>query len=379
VELGAEFIHGRSHATFALLERAGLSAMDAPREHSTSRDGKLEPGERLFSEVRAAISASDALRKRDLPFQTFLDRHLKSALSEGGYKFALMLVQGFDAADPRRASARAIVEEWCGGGSAEAPQFRPLGGYGAMLDALAAELNGSRVRLQLQTVVRAVTWKRGAVEASGSFLGAPFEARARQAIVALPLGVLQRRDVRFSPSLETKRQALKELVPGPALKVVLRFRRAFWEELDEGRYTRVSFFHAPDAPFPTFWTALPVRTPLLVAWAAGPRAERLSGKPKAQTIRAALQSLESVFGVRADVTALFESAWLHDWQSDPFARGAYSYVAAGGESAREALAKPIRDTLFFAGEAADTQGEAGTVGGALQSGIRAARELLKAK
>lgn len=46
-------------------------------------------------------------------------------------------------------------------------------------------------------------------------------------------------------------------------------------------------------------------------------------------------------------------------------------------NARETLAKPLRDTLFFAGEAADTEGEAGTVAGALQSGARAARPVLR--
>jgi monoamine oxidase len=74
---------------------------------------------------------------------------------------------------------------------------------------------------------------------------------------------------------------------------------------------------------------------------------------------------------------LLEGAWVHDWQSDPYARGAYSYVKVAGEKAREQLAAPLRDTLFFAGEATDTEGEAGTVAGALQSGERAAREVLR--
>ena len=42
---------------------------------------------------------------------------------------------------------------------------------------------------------------------------------------------------------------------------------------------------------------------------------------------------------------------MHDWQRDPFARGAYSYVVVGGDRARETLAKPLRRTLYFAGEA----------------------------
>ncbi len=75
--------------------------------------------------------------------------------------------------------------------------------------------------------------------------------------------------------------------------------------------------------------------------------------------------------------ARLEAAWLHDWQEDPCARGAYSYVTVGGGRARRALAAPLRDTLFFAGEATDYEGEHGTVAGALRSGVRAARELVK--
>jgi monoamine oxidase len=68
---------------------------------------------------------------------------------------------------------------------------------------------------------------------------------------------------------------------------------------------------------------------------------------------------------------------VHHWQQDPFARGAYSYVAVGGHGARRALAEPLDDTLFFAGEAADHEGEHGTVAGALRSGERAARQALQ--
>ena len=45
-----------------------------------------------------------------------------------------MMVQGFDAADPARVSARSIIEEWGEGGSLGAAQPRPEGGYGALMD-----------------------------------------------------------------------------------------------------------------------------------------------------------------------------------------------------------------------------------------------------
>jgi monoamine oxidase len=68
-------------------------------------------------------------------------------------------------------------------------------------------------------------------------------------------------------------------------------------------------------------------------------------------------------------------AYVQDWHADPWSRGGYSYLLVGGEGAREELAAPLKDTLFFAGEATDSE-EAGTVAGALRSGQRAAKEIL---
>jgi len=93
-------------------------------------------------------------------------------------------------------------------------------------------------------------------------------------------------------------------------------------------------------------------------------------------VRRAVTSLESVFGARAGIEKRLAASWVHDWQRDPFARGAYTYVAVGGHGARRSLAEPLRNTLFFAGEAVDFEGEHTTVAGALQSGTRAAREVL---
>ena len=43
--------------------------------------------------------------------------------------------------------------------------------------------------------------------------------------------------------------------------------------------------------------------------------------------------------------------YFHDWSNDSFALGAYTYPKIGGIEASRALAQPINDTLFFAGEA----------------------------
>jgi monoamine oxidase len=154
--------------------------------------------------------------------------------------------------------------------------------------------------------------------------------------------------------------------------VVLQYPRALWEELDGGRYRDASFFHSPYSPFPTVWTALPARAPLLVAWSGGPRAVSLSAAARGDIVRRAVMSVDSVFGGRAGLPV---ATWVHNWQRDPYAHGAYAYVTVGGRGARRKLAAPVAGTLYFAGEATD-ETEAGTVAGALRTGIRAAREVL---
>src|SRR6185436_3376991 len=163
---------------------------------------------------------------------------------------------------------------------------------------------------------------------------------------------------------------------GPVVKLVLKFHTAFWEDLDDGRYRDGGFFHASDCEFRTFWTALPLRAPVLNAWSGGTAAARLSGKYDfGGLVEAALTSLDALFGHRCDVREQLDAAYLHDWARDRFSHGAYSYVAVGGANARTDLAAPLDDTLFFAGEATDTD-ESATVTGALLSGERAAAEVL---
>jgi monoamine oxidase len=80
---------------------------------------------------------------------------------------------------------------------------------------------------------------------------------------------------------------------------------------------------------------------------------------------------------QVDVRTQLRAAHWHDWQADPYALGAYSYLRVNGGGARAALAKPVEQTLFFAGEATSSD-YAGTVSGALQTGERAAREAVGA-
>jgi monoamine oxidase len=66
---------------------------------------------------------------------------------------------------------------------------------------------------------------------------------------------------------------------------------------------------------------------------------------------------------------------MHDWNADTFSRGAYAYLPVNGLDMQQELARPVQDTIFFAGEATSV-GHIGTVHGAIESGQRAAKEVL---
>jgi monoamine oxidase len=123
----------------------------------------------------------------------------------------------------------------------------------------------------------------------------------------------------------------------------------------------------------------PREEPVLAGWVGGPAAQALRGRSEAELIDRALSSLSSLLGLRrSTIVASLVAAYHHDWNEDPFCRGAYAYVGVGGLSAQKTLARPVEDTLILAGEALDAD-RIGTVEGALQSGRRAARALLKKK
>ena len=115
---------------------------------------------------------------------------------------------------------------------------------------------------------------------------------------------------------------------------------------------------------------------MLTGWAGGPLAQELSAlAPDARRVRA-LDSLGRLFGLpRARLEELLDDEISHDWQADPFARGGYAVTPVGGLVAGRMFARPVADTLFFAGEHTHTD-QAGTVHGAIETGERAAQDCL---
>jgi monoamine oxidase len=387
VELGAEFLHGEAAATRDIARAAGLVVDEIPDRHAWAEEGRWRSQGDVWSRF-AALCRKIPARGRDQSFAAFLE----ARRTRGGdlVTLARLLVEGYHAAPTDRISAQFLAAD-AKEQSASSAQHRLPGGYDAVLRWLRAGLDPDRVEVRLNTPVVEVAWKRGDVRVRpASPLGRPLPViRARRAIVTLPLGVLKASlgaggAVRFDPPLDEKRRALDALFPGSVRKIVLRFREAFWDEPSfvearfstaDGRLDRPDFLHDPRSDFPTWWTTSPAHAPVLVGWAGGPAADRLSRLSPMAVLGRGLGALGHVLGVSPRSLEERLDGWLeHDWQADPWSLGAYSYIAVGGQAAPQALARPLGGTLFFAGEATDPDG-IGTVEGAITSGRRAGRQL----
>ncbi len=378
-ELGAEFIHGRAPETFALLRQAGLAAIELGGETWINEDGALRCEDVDFGADAMIFKRALGLA-RDESVDEFLSRYATDAASSVRAASARAFVEGFEAADPAIASARAIGEELSTG--VDSRSARLLGGYAALLESLRDACASAGAALQLSARVHNVAWKGGEVGVEIGVQGRLKTLRARAAIVTLPAGVLRHgggAEIAFDPPLpERKREALARIEMGHVVKVVLVFRSAFWERIEDERYREGAFFRAGAGMFPTYWTQLPLRGELVVAWAGGPRAVAMSGLSNAERIEAAVSGFGALFNDPALARSELVDAMTHDWNADEFARGVYSYALVGAGNARAVLAAPENDTLFFAGEASSTDGQHGTVNGALQTGERAAAEVARA-
>jgi monoamine oxidase len=115
-------------------------------------------------------------------------------------------------------------------------------------------------------------------------------------------------------------------------------------------------------------------TPLCIVEIAGKFGRELSQAGEAAMVDFASGWLADLYG--ADVKKSIGRTHATNWSRDPFALGAFSAAAPGGQGGRKLLMEPLRERLFFAGEAVH-ETLWGTVGGAWESGERAADAVLR--
>ena len=330
--------------------------------------------------VTDPLDALSHLPGEDVPFAEWL---AASDLPDWQRPALTGYVEGFNAADARRISARSLGVQQQAEEAIEGDRAWHLpGGYAQLPEHMAARAQAAGAELRLGCEVLAIRWWPGQVVVSTK----QGDLRAPRCVVTLPLGVLQAANasapgsVRIEPEptalFEARRMAM-----GQVARFTLVFRERWWERAPEAPADLLQTLHfvfTRERMPPVWWTRHPEREalPTLVGWCGGPRSEALRGDSLQALAKAMCSELAEIFGVPAgEVSAALVGAYTYDWSADRFALGSYSYVPAGALDAPEAMCVPEANTLFFAGEHTDTTGHWGTVHAALRSGLRVAEQV----
>jgi len=369
-EGGAEFVHGGAPVTRGLLREAGLSLLPVQGRRWSVNQGMLSRGEMPNSHTDSFYECLSRL-EADTTVTDFLKQHFAGSEYSRLRHFVIRMVEGYDAADPARMSVLALRDEWTD--SDRRMQARVVGGYGAMVDFLAADCRKQGAMIHLDAAVSAIeaTDERAIVHCANgdTHLG-------DAAILTVPLPVLNQ--ILLSPALRERASTAADIGFGNVIKLLLRFKTR-WSISGKGMDLSDLSFLLSDEPIRVWWTQHPTDHPVLTGWIAGPRTAGMAHLAEAELVESALASLAAIFGLspeqlRQDLTA----ARAINWARDPFAGGAYSYATPETRRAQSRLARPEGGAVFFSGEAMYRGRDMGTVEAALASGRDTARIVLAA-
>jgi monoamine oxidase len=388
VELGAEFIHGLPASSWGVAREAKLDTYELDGSqwffdgHTLRRSGEEQGSFEVLSQMSQWLAHQP--EGADATFAQYLKIANLDALHA---KQAANYVEGFNAADRQLVSVAALARQQRAEDAIQGDRiFHIRQGYSALPQFLADRFGAAGGEILLSSPVDSIRWAAGEVAMSGVRTGGEYTLHADQAIITLPLGVLRARTVKFDPAPSDIEIQARRMEMGAALRISLLFAEAFWRD-DSPASVRdplrnLSFLFARGERLPTWWTSTPDPVPLITAWVAGPKSLALaleiarSGDLEALA-DAAVEQLSRMFDTPlAHLRQKLVSWHTHDWQADPYSRGAYSYVPSGALDASGLMTAPVANTLYFAGEHTDVEGHWGTVHAALNSGLRAAAQLL---
>ncbi len=357
IEMGAQVVHGDRAATWSVIHDAGLStalmsSLSDIAFHVEGRVWTVTDVERVRSplpwtvERRLMESQTD-----DTAAEEIIDRSENRSLTRA---LSLEWLAQTWCADPAELSVAGMKQMREASDSGEG-EFRLLDGY----DRIPQEL-GQNLNVLLQKPVRLVRWHGGKVTIHTS--DETFEARA--AVLAVPPGVIAAGGIEFDPPLPPeKMNAANAIGAGGALVLVARLSkpspRAVWALSVGG-----------DGGF---WRA-EAGSHVVQGWIKGPAAKRANRHPLSAERVIKLTTGAFPWIKASDIIEIYTA----DWSNDPFARTGFSFPKVGSLDAPRQWAAPVDNLLFFSGEATCWQQHLGLVHGALESGQRAAAELIDA-
>jgi len=230
--------------------------------------------------------------KHDPTLAEFLNRYFAGPEYNQLRRSIERMVEGYDAADPQKASTLALREEWMNRGSGE--QARIVGGYGALIDLLVAECRSQGAIINLGTTISAIEETDGGVMACSAngnthFCGA--------VILTMPLPLLQ--EIALPTAAREKAAASSHIGFGNVIKMMLRFETRWWCDDKRADLDDLTFLLS-DATIPVWWTQFPAEYPVLTGWCGGPRTEAMAHLAADELVEQGLASLAGIFEISAN-------------------------------------------------------------------------------
>jgi monoamine oxidase len=251
-----------------------------------------------------------------------------------------------------------------------------------MHDILVSRFNSVVSSVELSTVVKKINYSGEKIEISGekTIDGAVqnFSSQVDKVIIAVPISILNEGRIAFTPALPSANTtAFSAMSMDPSLRVVLDFKKNFW-----GDSTAFIF---GGTVCPEYFSTGKGRSRFnktLSMTINGPKATELSALGEDMILQI-LQELDLVYDGKATLNIRRDDdnkiiSLIQDWSKEEFIKGGISYLRPGASlNDRIVAATPVGIQLFFAGEAMESTGEAGTISGALLSAERVAQEVVE--
>ncbi|GAA4380813.1 flavin monoamine oxidase family protein [Paeniglutamicibacter cryotolerans] len=357
VELGAEMLHTAQNPLLQVLADAGVATVDVGGTRTLSPNFAVKLTHLLdtLDEPVHSQSASDFVRQ--VP---------GSAERE-------LLAEAFDAQLGREALRRTSAIDAIQELRLELEHGEFMSTFNSRvpegLDQIATVL-AAGLQVHTSTRVERVEHHEKGVSILATVNGQSQGFHASRVVVALPLGVLKNNDVQFEPRLPVGTvQAMHDIINLDIVKILFTFSGDVWNLPEDIEYRA-------EGPLSAIWNSTfagaSTKETVVVAWAVGDKARSLLETNIETAMRQALEQVRIQLG-DSGLDPVF--AGFHSWATDPYARGAYSHLPPGAApDARQRLAAPIADRIFWAGEATATW-RSRTVHGAYLSGLRAAAEI----
>lgn len=330
-------------------------------------DARVDAIETRFEELMVAVNRARRQRRRanqpDISLGAAIDGVLESQkLTEVQRRAIIYSVNTNIEHEYAADVANMSLYSWDGDSGFSGPDLFVTNGYDRIVNGLATGLD-----VRLEHIVQRIEHSAAGVKVTtnkGTFA-------AEAALVTIPLGVLKRGDVEFSPALPaSKQRAISRLGMGVLNRLFLRFRTPFWAAAGTELigYIPERKGEWSEGYGLQHFTGVPVLL-LFNAGAYGLAVEQLDDKA---TVASAMEVLRRIYGSSVPDPLGYR---LTRWAADPFTRGSYSHAGPGATMEDyERLAEPVGNSLFFAGEATSSDYPA-TVHGAYLSGLREAERI----